>query len=76
VRAGELQRWVQSGAYERILAGDYPRRGQDDHPLTDDYAEAAGYYGQQARGAVDQVADVLRTARDAFTDAFRNATSR
>lgn len=76
VRAGELQRWVQSGAYERILSGDYPRRGQDDHPLADDYAEAAGYYGQQARGAVDQVADVLRGARDAFTEAFRNATSR
>jgi hypothetical protein len=60
----------------RILSGDYPRRGEDDHPLADDYAEAAGYYGQQARGAVDQVADVLRGARDAFTEAFRNATSR
>jgi hypothetical protein len=76
VRAGELQRWVQSGAYERIIGGDYPHRNDDDRPLADDYAEAAGYYGQQARSAVDQVADVLRGARDAFTDAFRNTTSR
>ena len=72
VRAAELQRWVKSGDYERIVNGDYPRRdGTGDRPLADDYVDAAGYYGQQARAAVDQVADVLRGARDAFTDAFR-----
>jgi Zn-dependent protease with chaperone function len=76
VRAAELERWVQSGAYERIVGGEYPRRGSDDRPLTDDYAEAAGYYGTQARSAVDQVADVLRSARDAFAEAFRNVSSR
>ena len=26
MRAGELQRWVESGAYAKILAGDYVRR--------------------------------------------------
>lgn len=72
VRAAELQRWVKSGDYDRILSGDYPRRGgAGDRPLSDDYIDAVGYYGQQARAAVDQVADVLRGARDAFTDAFR-----
>lgn len=76
IRAAELQRWIESGAYGQILEGNYPRRGQDDHPLADDYAEAAGYYGGQARSAVDQVAEVLRTARDAFTEAFRSATSK
>jgi len=76
MRAAELQRWVETGAYERIVNGDYPHRGDTDRPLSSDYAEAASYYGDQARGAVDQVSDLLRTARDAFTDAFRNATSR
>jgi len=76
VRAAELQRWVQSGAYERIVNGDYPRRGDNDRPLTDDYAEAAGYYGTEARTAVDQVKDALRGARDAFNNAYRNATSK
>ncbi|HEU4641357.1 MAG TPA: M48 family metallopeptidase [Gemmatimonadaceae bacterium] len=71
VRAAELQRWIQSGGYDRIIAGDYPRRGDSDRPLGSDYADAAGYYGQQARGAMDQVADVLRSARDALADAFR-----
>ena len=30
VRAAELRRWVDSGEYTRILAGDYPRREDDD----------------------------------------------
>ena len=76
VRAGELQRWIKDGSYERIIGGDYPRRGEDDRPLSDDYSAAAGYYGDQARGAVSQVADALREARDAFTEAFRSTTNR
>ena len=76
VRAAELQRWIQSGAYDRIVNGDYPRRGENDRPLTDDYAEAAGYYRNEAQTAVDQVKDALRGARDAFNNAYRNATSK
>jgi Zn-dependent protease with chaperone function len=74
VRAGELQRWIRDGAYDRIVGGDYPRRGDDDRPLSEDYDAAAGYYGDQARGAVTQVRDAIRDARDAFTEAFRNTT--
>ena len=75
VRAAELQRWVQSGEYDRILRGEYPRRGPDeDRPLREDYAAAADYYGSQARGAVDTLNDVLGRARDAFTSAFRGPT--
>jgi Zn-dependent protease with chaperone function len=76
IRAAELQRWIQSGAYQRILDGEYPRRGADDRPLGDDYADAAGYYGREARTAMDQVASALRSARDAFTEVFRSTTSR
>ena len=45
-----------------------------DRPLSQDYADAAGYYGEQTRGAVDQVSEILRGARDAFTGAFRGTT--
>lgn len=76
VRAAELQRWIQGGAYDRIVNGDYPRRGENDRPLSDDYAEAAGYYRGEAQTAVDQVKDALRGARDAFNNAYRNATSK
>lgn len=76
VRAAELQRWVGTGAYERIVNGDYPHRGDDDRPLSDDYAEAAGYYRNEAQSAVETVKDALRGARDAFNNAYRNATSK
>ena len=72
VRAAELQRWVKSGQYDAILNGDYPRRGDlGARPLSEDYVDAAGYYGNQAREAFTQVGDVLGRARDAFNSAFR-----
>lgn len=72
VRAAELQRWVEKGEYGEILSGNYRRRGttDGDRPLVDDYAEAAGYYTQQARGAIDQLGDALNRAREAFNEAF------
>jgi Zn-dependent protease with chaperone function len=73
VRAGELDRWRASGAYDAILAGTYARRDDLSRSLGDDYAEAASYYSARARGAVDAVADALRRARDAFRDAFRGS---
>lgn len=75
VRAAELQRWVRSGQYDAIVNGDYPRRGDaDQRPLSEDYIDAAGYYGNQAREAMSQVGDVLSRARDAFTNAFRTGS--
>ncbi len=77
VRAAELQRWIQSGEYDRILSGDYPRRGSEgDRPLGPDYADAASYYEQQARGAVDSLSETLRRAGDAFNDALRGSGRR
>jgi Zn-dependent protease with chaperone function len=74
VRAAELQRWVQGGAYDRILAGDYVRRGAPDDrpPLASDYREAATYYGDQWRSATEGLRDSLGRAKDAFSDALRN----
>jgi Zn-dependent protease with chaperone function len=75
VRAAELQRWVKSGQYDAILNGDYPRRGDTGAKLSDDYVDAAGYYGNQAREAMTQVGDVLARARDAFNNAFKTSDS-
>lgn len=71
-RAAELQAWQQSGAYDRILGGDYPRRGDADRPLGEDMAEAADFYGEQSRRAAASVGDVFNRARDAFNSAFRS----
>ena len=71
VRAGELERWRASGAYEVILAGSYTRRGEAGRPLGDDLSDAARYYSGSARSAMDDLGDAMRRARDSFRVAFR-----
>jgi Zn-dependent protease with chaperone function len=75
VRAAELLRCHRSGEYDQILAGNYQRRGQSDpdHPLREDYADAAGYYGQKTRDTVETFKESLRGARDAVSSAWRNS---
>jgi Zn-dependent protease with chaperone function len=68
VRAAELQRWVASGAYARIVAGEYPRRDGTGPQSTvaDDVRGGAEYYGQQAKEAFGKVGDSLSRAAEAF----------
>lgn len=74
VRAGELHRWEQSGAYADIVAGGFTTRGAENaRPLRDDVRDATDFYADQARAAAQSVEDVLTKAADAFRDAFRTA---
>jgi Zn-dependent protease with chaperone function len=74
VRAGELQRWIESGDYEKILSGQYLRRGEEPPPLTDDLKEAGGYYSDRVNDAMNTVSDVMSRARDAFNQAWKGGT--
>ncbi len=61
VRAGELRTWVSSGAYQEILAGDYPRR--DDDPRAswrDDVAAAAKSYRDTVNNSADPLMRVVK----------------
>ncbi|MGH7580136.1 MAG: M48 family metallopeptidase [Gemmatimonadales bacterium] len=75
VRAAELQRWVGSGEYDRILRGEYVKRGPETsgRPMGDDFAAAGSYYAGEARELATQVADAARRAAERARDAFRNA---
>ena len=56
LRAAELRKWVDEGAYRSILEGDYPRRGaEDEASVSDDAREAARSYKQ----TIDESADAL-----------------
>ena len=73
VRAAELQRWIHAGGYDSIMRGEYARRGaSDSRPLTDDYTDAANYYGEKMKGVMNQVADVARRATDGMNSIFRD----
>jgi hypothetical protein len=75
VRAAELQRWVGTGEYDRILRGEYARRGAEasDRPLRDDMAAAGSYYAGEARELAGQLAEAAKRAADRAIEAFRNA---
>ncbi len=60
VRARELRRWVDSGAYTALLAGSYPRRDEDaDADLSEAAREAAQSYAESFRGSQDALGQLL-----------------
>ncbi|HEX7023835.1 MAG TPA: M48 family metallopeptidase [Gemmatimonadales bacterium] len=75
VRAAELQRWIQGGDYERILRGEYTRRGPEakERPLKEDFRAARDHYAEEARETMGKVADAARRAASSARDAFRKA---
>jgi hypothetical protein len=72
VRAGELQRWIDAGEYEKILRGDYVKRGEEPPPLTDDFKAAGGYYEDRVKDVANTVGDVIARAREAFNQAWKS----
>src|SRR6266853_768648 len=73
LRAAELQRWVEAGAYDRILRGEYTRRGPEAErrPLDQDLNEAREHYMKEAKAVANDVMDTAKRAAQAFTDAFK-----
>lgn len=78
VRAAETQKWVASGDYERILAGEYVRRGspEDQRPLGEHWKDAKDYYSKEAKDFGQQVGDAVRSTASKAAEAFRNAQKR
>jgi Zn-dependent protease with chaperone function len=56
VRASELRRWVDSGEYTQILAGNYPRREEDAAAsMSDSAREAAKSYSESFKNTQDSL---------------------
>ena len=53
-RVKELMEWVDSGAYERIRDGDYPRRGEEPPPRRS--STTSGDYRKRFARILDRVA--------------------
>jgi Zn-dependent protease with chaperone function len=61
IRFAEIDRWAREGEYERILAGDYPRRADDgDTSVTDEAKNAANSYRESWSRSADPFVGVLR----------------
>ena len=71
LRVSELRAWIESGAYDRILRGEYQRRGEPNAAYAEDLSEAADAYGKGAKEMLDQMAGAARKAGESFLDSFR-----
>jgi hypothetical protein len=73
LRAAELQRWIEAGAYDRILRGEYTRRGPgaEQRPLDKDIDAAREHYMNEAKAVVNDVVDTAKRAAQAFADTFK-----
>jgi Zn-dependent protease with chaperone function len=73
LRAAELQRWIEAGNYERIVGGEYTRRGAESaqRPIDKDIDEARDHYMNEAKAVVNDVVDSAKRAAQAFSDAFK-----
>ena len=73
-RVHELMTWVQSGEYDRIIGGDYLRRGQEPGPreeadaATKHYADRFRSYFDDLSGAVSKVGDQVSDATQKLGD--------
>ncbi|MFL5847305.1 MAG: peptidase M48, partial [Solirubrobacteraceae bacterium] len=76
-RVRELMRWVQSGEYDRVMSGEYVRRGNE-RGARQEAADAVDFYTERFRGffrdagaTVSKAGDQLADARDKLADWLR-----
>ncbi|RZS34731.1 Zn-dependent protease with chaperone function [Herbihabitans rhizosphaerae] len=69
VRAAQLQKWAASEEYRSILAGDYPRRTDDEphNTWSEDVRSAAKSYKDSWSSSTDPLAKILGEVGDAIS---------
>jgi hypothetical protein len=70
IRVAEMRTWFESGAYERILAGDYKRRGEPEPAYAQDLSAAAASYRDSARETFANAQQAARRVVDSFRQGF------
>jgi len=76
LRVSEIRSWIESGAYDRVLRGEYVRRDDPEIPYADDLGEAASAYRQEAKEFVDDLASAARKMRDSIFENLRGGGGR
>jgi Zn-dependent protease with chaperone function len=67
-RVHEVMTWVHSGEYDRIVSGEYLRRG-DEPPARDDAGDAVDFYAERFRRFFKDAGAGVQTAGDKVADA-------
>lgn len=73
LRVAEMRDWFESGAYDRILRGEYMRRGEPSGSYRDDLAAAGRAYAEGARQTLETASEAARRVVDSFKAGFGGA---
>jgi Zn-dependent protease with chaperone function len=71
LRLSETRQWIESGEYDRILRGEYARRGETDREYQEDLREAAESYSKGAKDILEGLGAAAKTVGDAILGGFR-----
>jgi Zn-dependent protease with chaperone function len=71
LRVSELRAWIESGDYDRIVRGEYARRGEPDQALQDDLRAAASAYAEGAKDFLDDISDAAKRMGSDFLGGLR-----
>src|SRR5258705_4826391 len=73
LRPAELDRWSAAGTNEKVIGGEYTRRGPEaeQRPIEKDIDDARDHYMNEAKAVVNDVVDTAKRAAQAFSDAFK-----
>jgi Zn-dependent protease with chaperone function len=69
-RVSELQKWVRSGEYDRIVRGDYPKRGEDVDARAH-ASDAVEYYSDRFRTIFRETGENVAAAGERFSEWLR-----
>lgn len=72
IRVAELRDWFEAGDYDRILRGEYARRGEAERPYAEDVSAAGRAYADGARETLGHATDAARRVVDSFRAGFGN----
>jgi Zn-dependent protease with chaperone function len=67
-RVAELMAWVRSGEYDRIIAGDYRKRGDVRTPPREEAGEAYEHYRRRFQRFFEDAGDTLGKAVDKMSE--------
>lgn len=71
LRVSELRNWIEEGEYDRVIRGEYQRRGDPDPAYKDDLSDAADAYKAGAKDFLGQMAGAARRVGENFRESFR-----
>ncbi|MBV9836539.1 MAG: M48 family metallopeptidase [Solirubrobacterales bacterium] len=71
-RVSEVMKWVQSGEYDRIIRGEYRRRG-DDRDVREEASDAMEFYAERFRTLFREIGENVTTLGSQMGDLSQQA---